>query len=111
MADRHGYTVLERYPVIDYALIDRGETCRCCRFVAVWCLNEDDPTNLWWSQGHYFETLYEANKYISDMLTSTGNIADLEAEFADEITEACGIIGNSDPWDDYDRDYTGINPY
>ena len=84
MANKQGYTVLERYPVINYAIVDRGEKSYQ-RYVATWMLNEDDPDHIYWSQGHYFETLYEANKYISDMLTSTGNTADLEAEFAEDI--------------------------
>ena len=84
MANKQGYTVLERYPVIDYAIVDRGEKAYQ-RYVATWMLNEDDPDHIYWSQGHYFETLLEATKYVSDLLTGSGvNLADLENEFKDD---------------------------
>ena len=92
MANKQGYTVLERYPVINYAIVLRENACYQ-PYVATWWLNEDDPDDIYWSQGHYFCTLWEAHKYISDLLTGAGyNIDDLIAEFEDEEDDIEDIL-------------------
>lgn len=102
MANKQGYTILERYPVISYTLIDRGDRSYQ-RYVAAWILDESNPDKLTWAQGHYFCTLYEATQYIRGILTEGFNMDDFDAEFGDEvdITDTYPT-GWSDYMDDYD---------
>lgn len=56
---KEGYTLLARYPLIDYVLIDRHT--EYSPYVACWAYCDEDGT---WGQGHYFETEDEAREYI-----------------------------------------------
>ncbi len=55
------FTVLEKYPEIDYVLVYRPEAYD--KFVAAWHYDEETGS---WGQGHYFQTLRGAMQYIED---------------------------------------------
>lgn len=55
------FTVLEKYPEIDYVLVYRPEAVD--KFVAAWHYDEERGS---WGQGHYFNKLRNAVNYIND---------------------------------------------
>lgn len=55
--------VLQRFPEFNYAIVWFPEN-KYSPFVAVWHLNEDDPDNIYWSQGHYFGSLIDCAKFV-----------------------------------------------
>ena len=59
-------TVVERYPEIEYALVNRHTEFQT--WVAAHWLYEDNPDNICWGQGHYFQTLIEAVDFIKSEL-------------------------------------------
>lgn len=57
--------ILERYPSINYAVVYRPHAVQ--KFAAVWHPQVEGEA-IWWSQGHYFDTLRDCMKYIETLL-------------------------------------------
>ncbi len=52
-------TILQEYPLKDYTIINRHT--KYLPIVACWNFCKENNT---WSQGHYFETIEDACKYV-----------------------------------------------
>lgn len=58
--------VLERFPEINYTLIYwEGKSYQ--PIVACWHFNDTDPNDVYWSQGHYFDSVQDAIHYIDSV--------------------------------------------
>lgn len=55
-------TIIERYPEINYVLVNRGTAWQ--PWVAAWNYNEEDGS---WGNGHYFCSIIEAVMYIKKL--------------------------------------------
>lgn len=63
--------VLEKYPEINYAVVMRN-TPVSHKFVAAYGIHDNDPDDIYWDQGHYFESLVDCIHYIDQKLYENG---------------------------------------
>ena len=59
---KDGYTIIARFPMIEYVLLNRHTNYNS--FVAAWAYDDNDGT---WGQGHYFENEESAREYIKQV--------------------------------------------
>lgn len=102
------FVIVAEFPQIDYALVYRGT--RCQPWVAAWCLQKKHKC---WSQGHYFDTINDAMKYIQNKLDK------IPYDRMNEIaSKAIDVLSENELIDDldyevdlteYEREYFGLN--
>ncbi len=66
--DKSSYRVLEKYPQIDYAIVDRGEHLQMDRFVVAYAVDDKDKNDINWCAGHYFDKLLDAADYVQSLI-------------------------------------------
>ncbi len=103
--DKSSYRVLEKYPQIDYALVDRGEHLQMDRFVVAYAIDDKDKNDINWCAGHYFDKLLDAADYVQTLIKEHN--VDLEcAAYKLEVINDKELYFSLEKTDDKHIDYS-----